>query len=145
MRECSWADRTRRDYERLIGPLRATARSLGYALAVHGTLSYDIDLVAIPWTADAVSARDLAEAIQKCAAVNNGGIAIDTDRDLASNPSYFEHGCPGSKPHGRRTWAFHLGGGPYIDLSVMPRLEPIYQRVLCPPGPADPIPVKDSK
>ena len=32
-------------------------------------------------------------------------------------------GCPGLKPHGRLTWSFHVGGGPYLDLSVMPRAQ----------------------
>lgn len=34
--------------------LCAIARSNGYALTVHGTLNLDFDLVAIPWTDEAV-------------------------------------------------------------------------------------------
>jgi hypothetical protein len=39
--------------------------------------------------------------------------------------AYFMAGCPGGKPHQRLGWTFHLGGGPYIDLAVMPRVPDI--------------------
>jgi len=32
---------------------------------------------------------------------------------------------PTKKPHGRLAWSFHMGAGPYVDLSVMPQSEPI--------------------
>ena len=79
------------------------AKDRGYALTVHGSLARDFDFVAIPWTEEACPAEELAEAIRaRC-----GGIVVDL-----TNP------CP--KPHGRLAWKFHLGGGPYVDLSVMP-------------------------
>ncbi|MCE9566374.1 MAG: hypothetical protein K8U57_30490 [Planctomycetes bacterium] len=109
-------------YKLLIGPLREKARALGYALAVHGTLMRDIDLIACPWTDDAVEAKTLAEELRKVAEkVNPVGVAFCKDRMHADNPQFFDDGCPGMKPHGRLAWSFHLGGGPYIDLSVMPR------------------------
>lgn len=106
-------------YRRLIGPLRETARARGYALAVHGSLKRDIDLVAAPWTHEAVDARTLAEALRDTARAHNGGIAHMTPGE-ADSP-WFQAGIPTSKPFGRLCWSFHLGGGPYIDLSVMPR------------------------
>lgn len=96
-------------YNRLIGPLRDKARELGYALAVHGSLIRDIDLVACPWIAEAVDAQTLAESLLEVAAKHNNGTA------------FLRAGCPGYKPHGRLVWSLHLGDGPYIDLSVMPR------------------------
>jgi hypothetical protein len=100
-------------YELLIGPLREVARSKGYALGVHGSLVFDIDLIACPWTPDAVSAKELAAAICE-EAQRVSGIAF-----MAPHEQYE---FPRNKPHGRLCWSFHLGGGPYIDLSVMPRL-----------------------
>lgn len=41
----------------------------GYALAIHGSLQRDMDLVAIPWTGEAVTPRKLMNAIQKQLAV----------------------------------------------------------------------------
>lgn len=107
-------------YELLIEPLRKEARRLGYAIGVHGTLKRDIDLIACPWTKDAVSARDLAAALGEIIERINGvAFRHECERD-----EYFDRGQPGGKPHGRLCWNWHLGGGPYIDLSVMPRTDP---------------------
>lgn len=108
-------------YKKMIGPLRDKARELGYAIGVHGTLKRDIDLIACPWTSQAVDARTLAEALLIVAAENNGGTAF---LKPIEDRGYFWGGSAGNKPHGRLCWTFHLGGGPYIDLSVMPRTDP---------------------
>lgn len=83
--------------------LVAVGRAHGYALAVHGSLARDFDIIAAPWTDDAVDADDLAEAIRSAV----GGVRGDTVHE---------------RPHGRRGYVIHLGAGPYIDLSVMPRV-----------------------
>ena len=107
----------RAQYDRLIGPLTETARKLGYALCVHGSLNRDIDLVAVPWANEAVSPKELAEAIRaKAAEVNPVGVAFIKPSE---DDRFHRDGCPGMKPHGRYAWGFHLGGGPYLDLSVM--------------------------
>lgn len=113
------AERTVRAYRQLIGPARAAARRHGYALAVHGSLLRDVDLVAVPWAEKASPAAKVAEAIRRAVA-RACGTAQQLERD-----AYHRKGCPKWKPHGRLTWAFHLksgGGGPYVDLSVMPSL-----------------------
>lgn len=114
-----------REYaERLIEPLREVARAHGYALGVHGSLARDIDLIAAPWAKPLSPARVLAEAIQ-AKAEEITGIAYFKDAEGAANPEYKWNGSPGHKPHGRLCWSFHLGGGPYIDLSVLaPGYEP---------------------
>lgn len=104
----------------LVDPLRQRARELGYALLLHGSLARDIDMVAVPWARNAVPPRELACAIRDLAASLNAGLAIESDRIGAANPDYFDNGFPGLKPHGRLCWTYHLGGGPYLDLSVMP-------------------------
>lgn len=106
-------------YKRLIGPLRERAMELGYAIGVHGTLKRDIDLIACPWTNESVDAIMLAgELLKVCQRVN--GVAFIKPGD---GQPFHRQGCPGMKWHGRRVWSFHLGGGPYVDLSVMPRRE----------------------
>lgn len=122
----------------LIEPLREVARNHGYALAEHGSQRRDIDLIAVPWVEDAAPPPELAEAL-RIMAQEVVGIAINIDRQGAANPAYFDEGAPGSKPHGRLCWAFHLGGGPYVDLSVIPPRDPPYETVLvesCPEGTA---------
>jgi hypothetical protein len=111
---------TRQLYELLIEPIRSQCRNLGYAIAVHGSLNRDIDLIAVPWTADAVSPRRLAEEV----------FAVAWHVNWLAHWSWFPargqeftlEGGPGIKPHGRLGWVINLtmGKGPYIDLSVMP-------------------------
>lgn len=108
------AARVQKFYRLTIDAMREAAKEKGYCLTEHGSLARDIDLVAIPWTETASNAEDVAEAIR---------IAAEKTNPL--------HVCflagakewPVKKPHGRLCWSFHLGSGPYIDLSVMPRLD----------------------
>lgn len=123
-------------YKRLIEPLRVVARRLGYALVVHGSMLRDLDLVAVPWVEDGVvPAKTLAKAIQHKARELTGYAEPDPLEARSINPKWFRDGlmgyCPMNgrlicgKSHGRRCWAYWLTpdrGGPYIDLSVMPRL-----------------------
>lgn len=103
------AERCRELADILIVPLREVARRHGYALAVHGSLSYDIDLIACPWTSACTSAETVAAAIQEAVrAIAGCAEVIEADR------------LPEQKPHGRLAWSFHMGGGPYVDLSIMP-------------------------
>jgi hypothetical protein len=111
-------------YEILIGPLRETAKANGYALVAHGSLARDIDLIACPWTDKAISATELAEAIRlKAAEASPIGVAFIAPHE---DDQFHRDGCPGMKPHGMLCWSFHLGGGPYLDLSVMPVTVPTY-------------------
>lgn len=93
-------------YSLLYGGLRETAANLGYALAIHGSVNQDCDLIAVPWTEDAVDPETLVTAIVHF-----------TDGILSP---YDNNGCRTEKPHGRRVWCIHFGARHYIDLSVMP-------------------------
>jgi hypothetical protein len=106
-------------YEQLIEPLREEAKRLGYAIGVHGSLKRDIDLIACPWTKEAVSERELAEALYAVVEKVNGYCVRSWS--MMGVAEFTLNGAPGTKPHGRLGWVFNLGGGPYIDLSVMPR------------------------
>lgn len=83
------------------------ARDHGYALAMHGSLCRDFDLIAVPWVISASDATKLVEAIREYVC----GEIVHFDH-LPKNPE--------EKPHGRLAWAIQLGGGLYIDISVMP-------------------------
>jgi len=120
MKECGHDSHEK--YELLIGPLRERAKELGYAIGVHGTLKRDIDLIACPWSEEAVPAEVLAEALRVVAEKING-FAASNELEV---DEYFMAGSPGAKAHGRLCWTFHLGGGPYIDLSVMPRIREMH-------------------
>lgn len=79
-------------------------RKMGYAIALHGSVARDLDLVAIPWTADAAFSGHLLSAICE-------------EFDIEPN-------CEVTiKPHGRKSWSLPLWWGAYIDLSIMPLIE----------------------
>jgi len=102
----------RRKYEAIIEPIRAAALRHGYAIAVHGSLARDIDLVAIPWTEEAVDDATLAQAVAQAAAEAGDEWAVVGAISRSD------------KPHGRVAWVIHLEGQTYIDLSIMPRSAP---------------------
>lgn len=85
------------------------ARKHGYALAIHGTMNIDFDLVAIPWTDEAVEPivfiNEMLNLMNLCGVENHGLYNLE----------------PTIKPHGRLAWLIILGNGATIDLSVMPR------------------------
>ena len=99
--------------------LATVARTHGYALAVHGTMGRDFDLIAVPWIDSAsepdalirdildACATDLPEGTAKC--VDGKWIAVDLTK-------------PSVKEHGRLCWTIILERGAFIDFSVMPRI-----------------------
>ncbi|MGO9289772.1 MAG: hypothetical protein ACLQIJ_13595 [Polyangia bacterium] len=93
------------------------ARRCGYALAQHGSLGFDIDLIAVPWRDSAVNPAHLVEQI-RIAAEAIIGICEIRKRDNDHQPE--------KKPCGRLAWSLYLVPddpaflGPYLDLSVFP-------------------------
>lgn len=86
-----------------VEPLRALAKEVGYALAVHGSLERDLDVIAAPWTEVAVSAQELLEHLADGLGANLLGIE--------------------KKPLGRLAATLQLKGWYRpIDISVCPRL-----------------------
>ena len=111
-REDELAEQVKGYYEILIDALRYVAYRHGFALAVHGSLRRDIDLIAAPWRESAVGGDALAKAI-------SGAIEaiIGTSRERKEFPN------PEKKPCGRLGYSFYLTHddfGPYVDLSIMP-------------------------
>lgn len=86
------------------------ARSLGYALTIHGSLSRDLDLIAVPWTEEAVE----PEALVKAVADKFGAWVGSPDLGPVTR-----------KPHGRMGAVIVLGGHAVVDLSIMPRSTPV--------------------
>lgn len=109
------AFRCARYYAQIIGPLREVARSFGYALAVHGSIKRDIDVIAVAWIEDAGRPIDLIEALRWKAESVLGWAGVITHTNT--------HQKPERKPHGRLAWEILLGGGVYIDVSVIPPID----------------------
>lgn len=111
-------------YARLAALLAERAEQLGYAIGVHGSLSRDLDLIAVPWTDTAVDVSALIESLRECC---GGYILADGTPAARFDPeskAWIEKPIksPEAKPHGRLAWSINLGGGAYIDLSVMPKV-----------------------
>ncbi len=111
-------------YALLIPQLAEAGREVGYAVAVHGSLARDLDIVAIPWTEEAVSAERLVMHIM--AAVDGHLVNGARRKPVEGKPEGEWERVPGAeptqKPHGRLAWSLHLGHqGLYLDISVMPR------------------------
>lgn len=106
-------------YATLLPSLMIAGRELGYAIAVHGSMATDLDLVAIPWTEDAASAEHL---ILHLMAAVDGRLRNASRRKEDGEWERMPASIPTDKPHGRRAWTIHIGcEGMYLDVSVMPR------------------------
>lgn len=110
-------------YANLIPRLVQIGREHGYAMAIHGSMTTDLDIVAIPWIDEAAKAEDLIEAVR----VAVDGHIPDTN-DPVIKEQFAEHfKNPADRPHGRKAWSMYLHPehiGPYLDISVMPRTAP---------------------
>lgn len=91
-------------YAALYAPLAELTREHGYALAVHGSMARDFDLVCIPWVDTPSSPDTVVEAITKRFAIQLIG-----------------EGKP--KKHGRVAYTISIEFGECrLDLSFMPAL-----------------------
>lgn len=91
--------------------MREVARELGYAIAVHGSMGRDFDIIVVPWTAQAVDSSTVAHAIRNAAGSSNWRCP---------------HAVYGA-PHGREWWPFDWdessnNNKDYVDMSIMPRI-----------------------
>lgn len=90
-------------YSWRIHEIATAARACGYAIAVHGSMQRDLDLIAVPWTERAVQPKALVD--RMCESLGVSCI-----------------GGPTTKPHGRVAYTLALGGAFTMDLSVTPRV-----------------------
>lgn len=103
-------------YAQLLPRIRTRAKALGYAIAVHGTMTRDFDLLAVPWVDEARPAKELVDAI---AQEVSGFVIGRSDDDEALKRGELSQE-PTKQPHGRMSWNICWGGRAFIDLSVMP-------------------------
>lgn len=94
-------------YVALYPLLAEVARTRGYALCIHGSISRDFDLVAVPWIDNADTAEELIA-------------ALTAATGAAATPLWLTgEGKPARRSHGRLGWSLYLGTA-YLDVSVMP-------------------------
>lgn len=93
------------DYARIFTIARLLAWQEGYALAMHGSFTRDLDLIAVPWTNKACEPEHLVRRLLSA--------CEETLREQSGNP--------GLKPHGRKVWTLVFTGFAdprYVDLSI---------------------------
>lgn len=89
-------------YCSLYPELAEIARKHGYAMAIHGTMARDFDLICIPWTDNPSAPQVVVDELTSTFAMN----------DVTS---------PSIKPHGRMVYSISFGFGEFFaDLSFMP-------------------------
>lgn len=95
--------------DEILPPIRRAAAMEGYAIAVHGSLARDIDLVAFPWVEHAQPPERLIQSVRGIVAGIFGACYLSAEAT--------------EKTHGRRAWLFHSHSmNAEIDFSVMPLL-----------------------
>lgn len=77
------------------------AELAGYAIAVHGSMNRDFDLIAVPWVEWAFPPSNLVETI--CRHMN----------------LTMQQGDPAERPHKRLTYTLLMDGDRFIDLSII--------------------------
>jgi hypothetical protein len=91
-------------YCALYPELAEIARKHGYALAIHGSLARDFDLVCIPWA-------------------EKPGLPAEVVTEITESFAITTVGEPDIAHHGRERWTLSIAIGECaIDLSFMPRL-----------------------
>jgi len=85
------------------------ARKYGYALAIHGSVQSDMDLIAVPWM---INARPLEELIKAISDYASQTMAL-----MFKDPIIL-HG-PEQKPYGRIAYTIQVGNSAVIDLSIL--------------------------
>lgn len=88
---CMWQD------------LRNAALSCGWALGLHGSLSSDMDIMAMPWTEDAKPVEEMIEALNDCFTGSMFGV----------RPPYTE------KPNNRIVYSINIWADFYLDISII--------------------------
>lgn len=93
------------DYARIFTIARCLAWAEGYALAMHGSFTRDLDLIAVPWAARACDPEHLAKRIESAAGLK-----------ITAPPK-------NDKPHNRLVWTMtfpEFGDPRFVDLSIIP-------------------------
>lgn len=94
-------------YAVLYPSMKKAALECGYALALHGSMHSDMDLMAMPWVEDAKDPDELVKALDDCV-----GKTVWKD---------FNWKQKAVRAHGRIIYTISIMGDWHIDLSVMPR------------------------
>lgn len=89
-------------YAAMWNDFRQAAMDKGWALALHGSLANDMDIMAMAWTEDAANALDMILAIKKC---------FDKPREINVIIT--------DMPNNRRVYTLSIWADFYLDISTI--------------------------
>lgn len=94
-------------YATIWDDLRQAAMDCGWALALHGSLNSDMDIMAMPWVEDAVTADEMIDKLAACFGFSEYWIKHQLSVDRTS------------KPNGRVVYTIPIHGDFYLDINVI--------------------------
>ncbi len=89
-------------YAAMWNDLRQAALDKGWALALHGSLANDMDIMAMPWVKDAVPEIDMIMALKKC----------------FTKPKEIQLGIT-EMPKNRKVYSLSIWADFYLDINVI--------------------------
>jgi hypothetical protein len=92
-------------YASIYDDLRNAALDCGWALGLHGSLSSDMDIMAMPWIEDAKPVEVMIQALSDCFTENPW-------KDYHIKPNY-------GKPNNRVVYTMSIWGDWYLDINVI--------------------------
>lgn len=92
-------------YATYFGLLQEIANRHGYALAVHGSFTRDMDLIAVPWIESPSTHEAMLQ--EMCEMIGY--------EKIRETP----YSSKEEKPHGRTAYTLPTGAGGYVDISIM--------------------------
>jgi len=90
-------------YASLWPDLRQAALDCGWALGLHGSLANDMDIMAMPWTEEAIPAFEMILKLKKCFS--------DTKIDVSETPM----------PNNRTVYTLSIWADFYLDINIIQR------------------------
>ena len=92
-------------YASIYDDLRNAAMKCGWALGLHGSLTNDMDIMAMPWTEDAKSEEELIKKLSDC---------------FTDNPFKDQHIIPYlNKPNNRVVYTMSIWDDFYLDINII--------------------------
>lgn len=92
-------------YSHRLHEVATIGRAHGYAMAIHGSMQRDLDVIAVPWVEKVTPEYEFVVAL-----ADRLGCSIQNEANAPATV----------KPHGRRAYTLLMGGACFMDLSVMP-------------------------
>jgi hypothetical protein len=103
----------KRHYAEILPVIREVARSCGYAIAVHGSMQRDLDIVAVPWVKGHLKPETLFLRFEKAICEHRFVGSLKELRRIAASDPREKHTNVG------RGFVLMTGADTYIDLLVI--------------------------